>query len=345
MKVFIPALKDNNPFFDEILKYTKSQFYYGNYLDDIHDYDAILIHWPELIFQGIEPSEEQINLLVEKFNYWKLNMKVIYVLHNERRHKGMTTYFQRLYSLVLKNADYFVHLGKYSQSKYISLFPKATHVYIPHPLYRNFFYQYDKIEARKKLKIPINKKIIIVPGNVRSLEERSLVINAFKSIRKSNYLLLAPNMYKKELNLNFRGRYFIKKILDIKKILEYFYNEEYRHYYIFNYRFVDFETFSLMLSASDLVFIPRIENLNSGNVFLGLTYKKVIVGPAIGNITEFLNKFKFPMFDPKNKMSIIKSLNEGISMTNEKVNFNSDDLKPFEPQIIARQWDNFLENI
>ena len=62
------------------------------------------------------------------------------------------------------------------------------------------------------------------------------------------------------------------------------------------------------VKAADALFIPRYEALNSGNVFLGFTFGKPVIGPAIGNIGEVLTLTGNPTFDPRHVKSIAWAL-------------------------------------
>ena len=47
---------------------------------------------------------------------------------------------------------------------------------------------------------------------------------------------------------------------------------------------IPFNMMSKLLSATDVLFIPRIDSLNSGLVQLGFTYGCVVLGSKFGNI-------------------------------------------------------------
>ncbi|WNH09629.1 hypothetical protein [Thalassobellus suaedae] len=229
--------------------------------------------------------------------------------------------------------------------KYKVMYPGVIHQYIPHPLYSTSFKNFDKVDARTQLGIKADKHLVVVPGNVRLKEERDLILKAFNSLKLKNKLLLIPNMYKKEVSIEFKGRHLLKKLIDVKKVLEYFCNKDYIKKYQFEYGFTDIDRLSLILSASDVVFIPRINALNSGNVFLGFTYKKVVVGPDIGNIGEELKNNRFPVFNPYNQDSIVKALERGLNMnvkSRKKVDFEKI-WKKYNPNIISKQYDDFFK--
>ena len=50
--------------------------------------------------------------------------------------------------------------------------------------------------------------------------------------------------------------------------------------------------------AADIVIIPRLNQLNSGLVYLAFTFSKIVVGPDIGNIGVILRKTGNFVFKP-----------------------------------------------
>lgn len=346
LKVFLPSAKDVNPFLDEIILKSKTQFYFGDLGAYKIEYPVVLINWPEQLFNWEEPTNEDLDLLKAKFEFWQQKSHIVYVVHNLKRHYGMTPNFKKLYNLVIKYAKSTIHFGEFSKSLFQKMYPYKRHEYIPHPLYKSSFKQFNKQEARKILGIPLNDCVIIAPGIIRNKTEKSMIINAFNGFKEKNKLLLVPKMYFKRFNINFKGRTLLKKVVDIKKIIEFIYNKSYNTKHKFHYGFITFNNLSLMMSAADIVLIPRMEALNSGNVFLGLSYKKIIVGPNVGNIKEFLKYFNMPSFNPNNKKSIVQALNNSKRLHDTKaVFYNEKQLSKFTAKVVAKKWDTFLSSL
>lgn len=347
MKIFIPSLKDANPYLDEILKYTKNEFVFDDFRNFKPSYQIVNIQWPESLFGWEEPTSNQLKKLEEEIINWKKFSKLVYTYHDERNHFGMTPNYIKLFELIESNADAFIHLGQLSKSKLQVKYPNAEHCIIVHPLYLNSFTKGNKLEARQKLNIDPNSLVIIAPGRIRSLEERKMLLEAFNTVAKKNKVLISNNMLPFVVKKNFKGRVRLKKYLDINKVL----TQRLRNKYLppkyrFNYGFTKQEEFSVMLSAADIIFIPRINSLNSGNVFLGLSYKKVIVGPEIGNIQEVLEEFNFPVFNPYSNKSIKTAINEGVrKFEMGDLDFPNDILKKYHPEGIAKEMDAFFENL
>ena len=346
MKVFIPSKKDPNPFLDEIINCSQHHFVFGDLESYDESFPVILINWPEQLFDWKEPSLAQLEHLKGKFLIWKKTAHIIYVVHDLERHSGMTANFSKLFALVIENSDSFIHLGNYSKELFRKKYPNKISVVISHPLYRKSFKKTDKIEARKILGIPKNKIVIIAPGRIRKKEERNFIIKAFKRLKCKNKVLVVPNMFYKRINLDFKGRTRLKKIIDIKAIVEFFYNYNFNTAYRFDYNFTSFEKLGLLMSASDIVIIPRLKILNSGNVFLALTYKRIFVGPNQGNVFEQLEQLGLPVFDPNKEDSVHLALKEAVNLY-KKGNyiFNEDFLENLFPKKIAEKWDAFIESI
>lgn len=346
MKIFTPAQKDANSFFDEITFHSELEYVYGTLGDDTTSYEIILIQWPEQIFDWKEPNDDQLTFLSQQIKKWKKHSKIIYIVHNEKPHLGMTTQFQKLYDLIESSNDIALHFGTYSKKRLQKKYPNSKHSIIHHPLYKRSFPSYTKEEARKELGIDMRREVMIAPGKIRNLKERNLVLNAFANIKNSNRTLIVPSMFWKQSTLEFKGRQRLKSIFDVKTWIEKKMNGTYSPpTYMFHYGFMKANQLALSVAASDVVFLPRIHTLNSGNMYLGLTYKKINVGPETGNITEELKNFDFPTFQPENPESIQRAIERGFELSKRvDVLYESFHLEAYEPKNIALQLDQIIKN-
>lgn len=347
IKVFLPVKRESSHYFDEIIQFTKHEFIFDNYRNYKKEYQCVNIHWPESIFDWVEPTLLEIDEFKTLLLEWKKYSKIIYTVHNLKPHLRQTDNYEKLYKIIESNADVFIHLGIYSKEFFEKKYNKAEHKIVKHPLFKISNEVLDKKTSRKLLGIDNNALVIIAPGRIRNLNEKKMVIDAFKSIRRKNKVLISTNMLKQEELFYFPWRYRFKRLIDIKAIFNKYFKAKYvEPKYIFNYHFTDAKTFSLMLSASDIVLIPRIEILNSGVLFLGLTYKKIIVGPNQGNITEHLKMFNFPIFNPMFLKSVNTALAEAIKLFEKSTyKFDAHTLDRFLPKEVALVYDNIFKEI
>ena len=100
---------------------------------------------------------------------------------------------------------------------------------------------------------------------------------------------------------------------------------------------------STILSASDVVLIPRTDSLNSGNVPLAFSYECIVLGPNVGNIGESLIQTGNPTFSLENlqqslENGIINSFNaigDDLSKDNYSYSEKNLDWEKIGPQYIS----------
>lgn len=346
-KVFIPNFKCANPFLDEILVHSRHYFHFDNFKNYNNCCDVVLINWPEQIFGWNEPSIEELDELEECINIWMKCSKIIYVAHNLKPHSGMSKRFERLYNLIEKNCSAMIHFGKYSCNLYQNKFPDILHQVIKHPLYIESYGQYDKLNSRDQLGIDREAKVITVLGKIRNMDERRLVVKGFNALKEENKVLIVTRMMRIKFPWNFKGKYRLRHLINVDLIYDRIVSSlKFRKpKYKFNHEFLDSKKISLMISAADIILIPRIKILNSGNVFLALTFRKIFVGPRKGNIKEVSDSFGFPSFDPYVTESVMKALQKGLDMSksNDKVFENK--LVGYLPKSVAADWDDFIVKV
>lgn len=77
------------------------------------------------------------------------------------------------------------------------------------------------------------------------------------------------------------------------------------------------------IAASDVIFIQRKKILNSGNIPLAFLFKKIVIGPDIGNVGEILRETKNPTFCPCDPYSIVKALNMAQSLMKDNKGYEN----------------------
>ena len=89
----------------------------------------------------------------------------------------------RLYELLYSQADVIVHMGMYSCELLKSQYSNAQHVVIPHHIYDDVYnFSISQEEARQRLHLPTDKKIILSFGKFRNNEERDFVLSLRKNL-------------------------------------------------------------------------------------------------------------------------------------------------------------------
>jgi glycosyltransferase involved in cell wall biosynthesis len=287
--------------------------------DDVFDCDIVHFQWPEYVFgpQKQNFSDNDINRISNRLTQLKEKGSKIFVqVHNLKPHKKKDKNILRLYELLYQHADVIVHMGNYSRELLQSQYPNAQHVVIPHHIYDDVYsFNIPQEEARRRLRLPIDKKIILSFGKFRNNEERQFILN-LKS--RCNYapscgggaggeaLFLMPGFYRETLCT-----------WNPKKLAVRLYNTcKYKMKGIrFSNEVIPDDLMQCYFSAADVVLIQRLEILNSGNLPMAFHAGKVVVGPDVGNVGEILRETGNFTFDPQDIGSAVSALQKALADT------------------------------
>lgn len=279
------------------------------------DFDIIHIHWPEYMSFEIESylhntkalSNELWDRIIECFEYWSKKATIIYTRHNRFPHLRHDSEFLKLYSLVASYSKLVIHFAHYSVLQFKELYPdlsKTNHVVIPHHNYSSLPNISLQNEARRKLGIDKDASVMLVFGAIKE-NEKEIIKSAFSYIPNKNKVLLAPGWKINRRKIGYiRLRDWIwefEKWISLK-----------RKKYKFNLGFISEEDAHYFLNASDFLFIPRTNELNSGNITLGCTFGLVVVGKNSANIGEILLETGNPTFKVGDKESLKNSIQKAF---------------------------------
>ncbi len=227
----------------------------------------------------------------------------------------------------LSSCDGFITMSEKVRNDLNQYVPQKSKIKVFHPLYENYPPAIDKIQARKTLQLPENKKILLFFGLIRSYKGLDLLLNALSnpSLRNNEdfVLLIAGEFYDE------REKY-IQLIhhfnLESKIILH--------DYYIPD------EKVNLYFSACDVVVQPYKSATNSGVSMVSYFYNKPIISTNVGGLKEIiLDNQTGWLCDPTPEAlaaAILKFL-------------KTSDLEPIEKNIIVFKkefsWDTFIQKI
>ena len=270
-------------------------------LSEVLNGSTLWIHWPEQLTNYQSPNASDISKIKEWLKNVSKKSVIIWTVHNLYRHGFPDDIgFNSVYKLVANYSHIHIHHGNFSVKQVKQQYPKAKPIItrvINHGGYWNLIRHLSKDEARKKLNIGLNGRVVLVFGAIRTSEEYLLVTRV---ARLSGIKLIIAGRLP-YIRIRHRLSIFINKLLSKNKILI----EE---------GIIPEERIDVLLKACDTVFIPRIDSLNSGNVFLGFTFAREVIGPDIGNMGEVLKVTGNPVYDPKN----ISTLKEAFDSNNNR---------------------------
>ena len=277
--------------------------------DSKYRFDVVHIQWPEVLFKWKEPSNNDFDFIKQKIGEWKSKKtKIISTVHNEFPHKINNKISNEIYKLVYNNSNCIIHLGKESIRLTNNLYGvnSEKHVVIPHGNYTWFENEITKTEARKRLGIEDDRFVMLSFGTIRKLRELKTLKNVAEHLSDFDGLLLvAGNIL--QISKKSPDYYFVKLP---------FYSRKNTH---IDSNFIPDENVQIYLNAADAIFIPRIKTLNSGNVALGFTFGKVVVGNDYGVVGEELKQTGNAVFDVNDDESLKLAIKKAfdLSKTNQ----------------------------
>jgi glycosyltransferase involved in cell wall biosynthesis len=269
------------------------------------DFDVIHLHFPE--YMTFRHEEEYEHGLTDKLiqetedclKFWGQRSKIVITRHVLLPHDALTNpQWEKMYEAVYRNVHGVAHFASASIDEFKNryrhthyTFGPPKHSVIPHHNYTSLPNDITTREARRRLGIGDEKQVMLVFGAIRNFEERELILNTFRKLKAKKKLLLVSRWKEKLAKVKWIR---LKNWLRDLNRLYYRFHPNYK----FNYGFVEEADTQLYLNAADVLFIPRLKVLNSGNVTLGMTFGKVVVGPDSWDVGQLLRETGNPVFNP-----------------------------------------------
>ncbi len=274
--------------------------FWNNFLD----YDIIHFQWPEAIFDWKKKlTDDEFIRIKNHLNKIKQSkIKMCITIHNLKPHTSTDMNLNSLFDLLYQNCDVFIHMAEYSQNFFCKQYPSSTHIVIPHHIYS--LGDDEKRKHQRHKWISRNKINILAFGEIRNNKERALIFYVKNNLVNVN--VIAPGLYRKGL----KSIGLLETMKRILKLIEYkTYGIKFCRHYI-----SDMDT-QRLFSQADVVLIPRLSILNSGNLPMAYAAGKVVVGPNIGNVGCILEHTGNPTFDTKDISTVIDALKNAITLS------------------------------
>lgn len=318
LKVLIVAeLKTTNRFIDllvqslsEKVKVTSSVF---SFFAKEEHFDIVHIHWPEAFNDWSSLSEKKYREILEALDFWKRNSIIVYTKHNDKPHEIEQGRLNQIYNYVIKSSSGIIHLNEFELEDSVSEYTGKMRKVIRHGLY-DYPNNLTKSEARKKLNLPLEGEVLLAFGKIRNEKEKMMILKAFRSWRQPQKVLLAPR-WKHATYPSFLQHPWARLKTQLR---DFFLSRFKARYRVMGGTIADDEI-QFYMNAADVLIVPRVDALNSGVVFLGITFGKVIIGVNNRGIGELLNELKNPTFETNNVESVRVAIEQGIKLSKEGV--------------------------
>ncbi|MEO8576927.1 MAG: hypothetical protein ABI556_09515 [Gemmatimonadales bacterium] len=286
------------------------------------DYDFIHLHFPEYLTYEIERAyingltPELIDAVEERLRFWASRARIIVTRHVLFPHDAAADpAWEAMYETVYRYADGVVHFAGPSIDEFRQRYSKTAfhrgteplHAIVPHHNYGTLKNEIGREEARRKLGLAKDAPVVLVFGAIRNSAEQDLVVNMFKALGAKKKVLLVSRWRERLSDVSWiRLKYWIRDAVRL-------YYRIHPSYHL-NYGFIEEDDTQLYLNAADVLFIPRFRVLNSGNITLGMTFGRVVVGPDVLDVGSLLRDHGNPVFNPDQPHSAVTAVERGLEL-------------------------------
>jgi glycosyltransferase involved in cell wall biosynthesis len=275
--------------------------YTGKYWLNLYlpDVDIVNIQWPEHSLPENLPFAEALARLCSSLDRYRAKCPIAITIHNAFPHYNGNYNARLLYESIYDRCDGFVHMSATSEKLIKEAFPRQAegklHTIIPHGNYAVFGPRIRRQKAKEMLCLEDRPTALII-GALRSRMEVRLALRMMKLVEEfGGQVIFAGTI---ALGCSGKSRFrriFVRLLNKLESERVKYFVKSVRSVYKMSAP-VPAHLIATLVSASDIVLIPRANSLSSGNVALGFTYGSIVVGPNNGNIGETLLKTGNPVF-------------------------------------------------
>jgi glycosyltransferase involved in cell wall biosynthesis len=288
-------------------------------------YDVIHYQWPEE-YTGYRtpPTRDQLAKIEECLIWWNSNSTTILTVHNLYPHgRANDLAFRELYECFYRNTRVITHYSETSRRLVCDRYPiarDARHV-VHHPdgCEATIAIQKQRGSRRKELGIGEDEFVVLVFGQIRSLDEVKLLQRAYDLARIPRKRLLMAGKLGLQIG-SWRARLFAAQWRWWLKQRNAFVDS----------RFLPEDELSRFIDSSDVVVVPRLGGLNSAILFMGMAFGRLIIAPDCGAYPEQLSETRNLIYRTGDPVSFAARLEEASALDTDSIGR--------ENALIAAKW-------
>jgi glycosyltransferase involved in cell wall biosynthesis len=250
-------------------------------------------------------------------------VKIVSIMHNVLPHEKRTGDIP-LTKYFLNKCSGFAVLNEESKRQLLSIKPDAKYLVRAHPLYDHYGDKVDKQEARIKLSIPPDKKVILFFGLIRGYKGLDLLIEAMKKLDDSHLLLIAGEVYGKFDKYN----ELIEKYSLQNKIK-------------LNLKYIPDKELPLYFSAADVCVLPYRSGTQSGIVAVSYYFRLPVIVTDTGGLKEMVEEGKTGLVVSKPEPELLAHAIDKFMKIKDNSHFE-ENIEKFRQE---HSWKSFAEKL
>ncbi len=254
----------------------------ANFFLRAHSFDLVHILWPEELTGWKSPTTTQLKEVGEAAEWWAAQASMIVSVNNLYPHgREGEEASKALYEIFYKHCDLILHHCEASRRLVNAEFPVSVErrnvITTMFGYHRHLPLRFDRKLARSSFGFEPDEFVALVFGALRNRSEINLLRSGFTSARVPHKRLLMAGRYVEPLGrLERRWRNLIwnQWLRQQRAIVEtdFIPDDEVHRYF----------------EAADAVVIPRLTDLSSGVLGMGMTFGTLVIAPNHGSFPDYL---------------------------------------------------------
>ncbi len=174
----------------------------------------------------------------------------------------------------LWKVDYFIVQSQTVENDLLKFKPRAAFRQVPHPVYEIFTANHTPAQARSRLQLGADDKVLLFFGYIRAYKGLNYLIEALAEVRRQLpvKLLIAGEFYEQEESYRQQIRELhLEEVVLLKA--DYIPNEE----------------VGLYFAAADVVVLPYISATQSGIIQIAYNFDKPVITTEVGGLPEVID--------------------------------------------------------
>ncbi len=239
-------------------------------------YDVLHLHWPDLHLHARSSLRTVVKharlALLFLLLRWR-KTRIVWTMHNLKPHEPHRAVGERLFPLWFPRlCTHVIALTKHGLVAALAAYPPLRHkctAVIPHGHYRDAYPSaLRRSECRERLGLD-HRFTFLFLGNIRPYKNVPVLIDAFRQLSHPDVRLVIAGQPGHTMQAG-ELRRLIGDDARIRLSLE----------------FVPDDRVPLYVGAADLMVLPFQSILNSGSVFLALSFNRPVLAPNLGSLPE-----------------------------------------------------------
>ena len=284
------------------------------------EFDIVHLHWPEEFSDWVIPDDHTLTRIEKALDNWSSRSRVLLSVHNLYPHgyEGNRKFYD-LYSMFFEKVHFLSYFSKASMLLVKEYYGEIA----DKPCLMHGLFNYERLRksdssrerTRKEFGLEESDFVILVLGLIRNWQEIQLIRDSFNRCQVPGKRLLMVSRYVESGNI---WRQRIRR-------RQWHIWLKWKNAVIYN-KYVPDEDIHKFLNATDVVLVPRINQISSGLLPLAMTFGKVIIAPDHGAFPEYLQGTENPLYESGNPDDLAKKLGlaskldvQVIGKSNEKI--------------------------